>query len=63
MAALQREQLDSGDQLPAFADMGAYSCIEGAPLARVSAVGQPVRVAARRAAFGRLYRRARKFFV
>src|ERR1700733_785190 len=40
--------------------MGAYPRIERAPLAGVFAVRQPVGVAARRAAFGFLYRCARR---
>ena len=62
-AALRRQQLRSRNQLAAFAYVGAYPCIELAPLARISAMDEPVAVAARRAAFWFLYRGARKIFM
>jgi hypothetical protein len=61
--ALRRQQLRRRDQRAAFAYMRAYPRIELAPLARISAVDEPVAVAARRSAFLFLYRRARKIFV
>jgi len=57
--ALRLHQRRPSDQLPPFLDMRPDRREQRAPLARILSVDEPVRVAARRAAFGL----ARKIFV